>query len=95
MKRSSGIMLILLGLVSCLAIGQSFYLANLDHSETIASKKAAVHITGLPNVYLGFQSTWLRHSGLTTVGQIFPDDGTLLSPYQGSFVISIQGSKSP
>ena len=56
---------------------------------TIRTRCQAVALTGLPDLALGHQATWIRHRTLAAPFAVFPEDGALLDYFPGSFVYQL------
>jgi len=85
---SSNIILWVFVSVIAFTVAELFYFNYKSNNieALIVQKQKAVSITGLPDLALATEATWLRHRSIGNVFSVFPEDGSLLDYYPASFV---------
>jgi hypothetical protein len=90
MHELSKRMLLVLAILALLTAAEIMALSMRQYPEQRLARDQVIDLIGLPDLYLGYGSTWLRHPGLATLSTVISEDGTLLDYYRGSFVISLE-----
>jgi len=55
-------------------------------SETLDSKVAFVNLTGLPDLAISTEATYVRHRSVSDLFSIYKDDGTLREYFPSTYV---------
>ena len=85
-KKSFYLFYIILGLISIFII-QTVYLLNTKSitNEALNKKQLFVKITGLPDLAISTEASYIRHRSLSDIFGIFKDDGNLREYFPSSF----------
>jgi len=88
-KKSRLLFYIFLSLFSFLVM-ESLYLCNTYSmsSASFEKKSAFVKVSGLPDLALSTEATYVRHRSLSDLFSIYKDDATLREYFPSTFVIS-------
>lgn len=72
------------------AAGASLLTIQWQHTRVDwTSRQETVRVVGLPDLALGFESTWLRHRSLAALGSIFPEGPGLMVYYPADFTFTV------
>ncbi len=78
-----------LGIFSFLLLQLSYFsIVKSMSSETLEKKINFVSVVGLPDLSLSSEDYYIRHRTLSSVFDVYPDDGTLREKSNFSFVLS-------
>ena len=85
-KKSKYILFIFVGLIFILSF-ELIYLNSFRSvsEEELIVKNSFVKITGLPDLALSTESSYIRHRSLSSIGDIYSEDGTLREFSKASF----------
>lgn len=88
-KKTQYILYIFSGLFSLLLL-ESLYLSyeNSISSQALEKKLAFIKLSGLPDLAISTEATYIRHRSLTDVFSIYKDDGSLREYFPTTYVIS-------
>ncbi len=88
-KKSSYLFYIFVGLLSFFGV-ETLYLNNTKtmDSELLSKKLSFLEISGLPDLAISTEATYVRHRSLSTLGDIYKDDGSLREYFPSTYAIS-------
>jgi len=94
-KKTHILFYMFLGIFSFLLIQLVYFNVQKSmSSETLNKKLTFISLTGLPDLSLSNESYYIRHRTLSTVFDIYPDDGTLREKSNASFTLSHSNIKN-
>ena len=85
-KKSLSLFYIFSALISILTI-QAIYLVNTKSitPNILKQKQAFVRLTGLPDLAISTEASYIRHRSLSSIFSIYKDDGGLREYFPSSF----------
>lgn len=88
-KKTYLLLYVFSGLFSFLLI-ESFYLSSQKSSTLlkIEKKLAFIKLSGIPDLAIATETTYIRHRSLATISSIYKEDGTLREYFPTTYAIS-------
>jgi hypothetical protein len=76
--------------ISIVIVAELFYInANKSlHDDILEKKIAFVQLSGLPDLAVSTEASYIRHRSLSTVFSIYKDDGSLREYFPSTYTIS-------
>jgi hypothetical protein len=88
-KRVQSFLYILSALFIGMTAELSYLYSGKSSSDALLEKKSAfVQITGLPDLAISTEASYVRHRSLSTVSAIYKDDGSLREYFPSTYAIS-------
>lgn len=64
------------------------YSMQIHHEQLLDKKLAFVKLSGLPDLAISTEASYVRHRSLSTIFSIYKDDGGLLEYFPSTYTIS-------
>ncbi|DAB30939.1 MAG TPA: hypothetical protein CFH84_01370 [Sulfurimonas sp. UBA12504] len=64
------------------------YSTQIHHEQLLDKKLAFVKLSGLPDLAISTEASYVRHRSLSTISSIYKDDGGLLEYFPSTYAIS-------
>lgn len=88
-KKTPYMLFVFVGLFTIFGIQMTYLTSKKSMSEEMLNKKLDfVKLTGLPDLAISTEATYIRHRSLTNVFSIYKDDGSLREYFPSTFAIS-------
>lgn len=88
-KKAQNIFYIFCGLFFLIVAELTYINARESlHEDTLEKKLAFVQISGLPDLAISTEASYIRHRSLSTVFSIYKDDGSLREYFPSTYTIS-------
>ena len=87
--KKAKIAIFTLSLLTTILLAEYFYLGNTKalSKEQIKQKNEFVSLVGLPDLAISTEATFIRHRSLSSMFDIYKDDGVLREYFPSSFAI--------
>lgn len=85
-KKSKIISYAFIALIALLCL-EGFYIKSVNGmtNDMLNSKLAFVELTGLPDLAISTEATYVRHRSMSNIFSIYKDDGTLREYFPSTF----------